>query len=195
MQPEIPHMHRLYFTERAKMQLELGEEIQACAISAPQSGRGFGLPSRKAQSQPRKAVPGRRDAFEGVPADPGRPSKRAAGGLCRADRRSDRRWRRGPPGRYRRPPRRRTADGREGAAAPDSRGARGAEAVSRRVPDRTRPTARRREPAAPRDCPGIPDSLGVAPETARIDAEGIEHHVSEETLAAFRHAMAGNKRR
>ena len=38
-------------------------------------------------------------------------------------------------------------------------------------------------------------SLGVAPETARIDAEGIEHHVSEETLAAFRHAMAGNKRR
>ena len=38
-------------------------------------------------------------------------------------------------------------------------------------------------------------SLGVAPETARIDAEGIEHHVSEETLAAFRHAMAGNKSR
>jgi DtxR family manganese transport transcriptional regulator len=36
-------------------------------------------------------------------------------------------------------------------------------------------------------------SLGVAPETARIDAEGIEHHVSEETLAAFRHSMAGNK--
>jgi DtxR family manganese transport transcriptional regulator len=38
-------------------------------------------------------------------------------------------------------------------------------------------------------------SLGVAPETARIDAEGIEHHVSEETLAAFRLAMARNKRR
>ncbi|MSP03247.1 MAG: manganese-binding transcriptional regulator MntR [Acetobacteraceae bacterium] len=34
-------------------------------------------------------------------------------------------------------------------------------------------------------------SLGVGPETARIDAEGIEHHVSEETLAAFRRAMAG----
>jgi DtxR family manganese transport transcriptional regulator len=38
-------------------------------------------------------------------------------------------------------------------------------------------------------------SLGVAPETARIDAEGIEHHVSEETLAAFRHSMAGSKAR
>ncbi len=34
-------------------------------------------------------------------------------------------------------------------------------------------------------------SLGVSPETARIDAEGIEHHVSSETLAAFRRAMAG----
>lgn len=33
-------------------------------------------------------------------------------------------------------------------------------------------------------------SLGVSSETARIDAEGIEHHVSEETLAAFRRAMA-----
>ena len=32
-------------------------------------------------------------------------------------------------------------------------------------------------------------SLGVSPETARIDAEGIEHHVSSETLAAFRRAM------
>ena len=38
-------------------------------------------------------------------------------------------------------------------------------------------------------------SLGVAPETARIDAEGIEHHVSEETLAAFRHSMAASKSR
>src|SRR5271165_2890934 len=28
--------------------------------------------------------------------------------------------------------------------------------------------------------------LGVSPETARRDAEGIEHHVSAETLAAFR---------
>ncbi len=34
-------------------------------------------------------------------------------------------------------------------------------------------------------------SLGVSSETARIDAEGIEHHVSDETLAAFRRAMAG----
>jgi DtxR family manganese transport transcriptional regulator len=29
-------------------------------------------------------------------------------------------------------------------------------------------------------------SLGVAEESARLDAEGIEHHVSEETLAAMR---------
>lgn len=29
-------------------------------------------------------------------------------------------------------------------------------------------------------------ALGVSPEIARIDAEGMEHHVSEETLIAFR---------
>lgn len=28
-------------------------------------------------------------------------------------------------------------------------------------------------------------ALGISPETARIDAEGIEHHVSAETLEAF----------
>lgn len=28
-------------------------------------------------------------------------------------------------------------------------------------------------------------ALGISADTARIDAEGIEHHVSEETLAAF----------
>lgn len=33
--------------------------------------------------------------------------------------------------------------------------------------------------------------LGVSAETARIDAEGIEHHVSSETLEAFRRAMKG----
>jgi DtxR family manganese transport transcriptional regulator len=38
-------------------------------------------------------------------------------------------------------------------------------------------------------------SLGVDSATARIDAEGIEHHVSEATLAAFRRAMAGNRSR
>ncbi|MCW4116255.1 manganese-binding transcriptional regulator MntR [Aurantimonas sp. MSK8Z-1] len=32
--------------------------------------------------------------------------------------------------------------------------------------------------------------LGVSAETARIDAEGIEHYVSEETLEAFRTLMA-----
>ncbi|MFV0416271.1 MAG: manganese-binding transcriptional regulator MntR [Chthoniobacterales bacterium] len=29
------------------------------------------------------------------------------------------------------------------------------------------------------------EALGISPDTARIDAEGIEHHVSPETLAAF----------
>ncbi|PLU77241.1 transcriptional regulator MntR [Sinorhizobium medicae] len=29
-------------------------------------------------------------------------------------------------------------------------------------------------------------ALGISPETARIDAEGIEHHVSAETLETFR---------
>jgi DtxR family manganese transport transcriptional regulator len=29
-------------------------------------------------------------------------------------------------------------------------------------------------------------ALGVSPETARLDSEGIEHHVSEETLTAMR---------
>lgn len=29
-------------------------------------------------------------------------------------------------------------------------------------------------------------ALGISAETARIDAEGVEHHVSEETLEAFR---------
>ena len=33
-------------------------------------------------------------------------------------------------------------------------------------------------------------SLGICEETARIDAEGIEHHVSVETLEAFRRTMA-----
>jgi DtxR family manganese transport transcriptional regulator len=32
-------------------------------------------------------------------------------------------------------------------------------------------------------------SLGVSAETARLDAEGIEHYVSAETLKAFRRAM------
>jgi DtxR family manganese transport transcriptional regulator len=32
-------------------------------------------------------------------------------------------------------------------------------------------------------------ALGVSPETARCDAEGLEHHVSQETLDAFEHAL------
>ena len=36
--------------------------------------------------------------------------------------------------------------------------------------------------------------IGVDPETARIDAEGIEHHVSEATLRVFR-AFSARKRR
>jgi len=34
-------------------------------------------------------------------------------------------------------------------------------------------------------------ALGVSAETARCDAEGIEHHVSDETLAAFERFSAG----
>ncbi|WP_407522132.1 manganese-binding transcriptional regulator MntR [Methylobacterium oryzisoli] len=34
-------------------------------------------------------------------------------------------------------------------------------------------------------------ALGVSPEVARCDAEGIEHHVSRETLEAFRRFVAG----
>ncbi|WP_274628830.1 manganese-binding transcriptional regulator MntR [Arvimicrobium flavum] len=33
-------------------------------------------------------------------------------------------------------------------------------------------------------------ALGISPETARIDSEGIEHHVSAETLEAFRAFLA-----
>ena len=33
-------------------------------------------------------------------------------------------------------------------------------------------------------------ALGIGPETARRDAEGIEHHVSRETLDAFRRFTA-----
>ena len=29
-------------------------------------------------------------------------------------------------------------------------------------------------------------ALGISPDTARRDAEGIEHHVSDETLSVFR---------
>lgn len=36
-------------------------------------------------------------------------------------------------------------------------------------------------------------SLGVSAETARIDAEGIEHHVSGETLEAFRKALRNTR--
>jgi DtxR family manganese transport transcriptional regulator len=36
-------------------------------------------------------------------------------------------------------------------------------------------------------------SLGVSPETARRDAEGIEHHVSNETLDAFRRFAKGQE--
>ena len=36
-------------------------------------------------------------------------------------------------------------------------------------------------------------ALGVSPETARRDAEGIEHHVSAETLEAFRAFAEGRR--
>ncbi|NNM71922.1 manganese-binding transcriptional regulator MntR [Enterovirga sp. DB1703] len=38
-------------------------------------------------------------------------------------------------------------------------------------------------------------ALGIEPETARRDAEGIEHHVSRETLEAFRRFAKKNKAR
>jgi len=37
-------------------------------------------------------------------------------------------------------------------------------------------------------------SIGVSAEAARIDAEGIEHHVSAETLEAFRRIIDGSTR-
>ena len=36
------------------------------------------------------------------------------------------------------------------------------------------------------------EAVGVDPETARTDAEGIEHHVSRETLAAFERFLERN---
>jgi DtxR family manganese transport transcriptional regulator len=36
--------------------------------------------------------------------------------------------------------------------------------------------------------------LGVSEEQARVDAEGIEHHVSKETLAAFQQLLDRNKK-
>ncbi len=32
--------------------------------------------------------------------------------------------------------------------------------------------------------------VGVPPETARLDAEGVEHHVSDETLGVFQHILS-----
>jgi DtxR family transcriptional regulator, manganese transport regulator len=37
-------------------------------------------------------------------------------------------------------------------------------------------------------------ALGVGEEQARIDAEGIEHHVSKETLQAFRRLLSDHQR-
>jgi DtxR family manganese transport transcriptional regulator len=37
-------------------------------------------------------------------------------------------------------------------------------------------------------------ALGVGAETAGTDAEGIEHHVSDETLDAFRNYVAKHRR-
>jgi DtxR family manganese transport transcriptional regulator len=40
---------------------------------------------------------------------------------------------------------------------------------------------------------GFLRAIGVSEETARRDAEGIEHHVSAETLAAFQRVAAGRR--
>ena len=37
------------------------------------------------------------------------------------------------------------------------------------------------------------EALGIDPETARADAEGMEHHVSDPTLAAFERFIAAHK--
>ena len=37
------------------------------------------------------------------------------------------------------------------------------------------------------------EALGISPSVARSDAEGIEHHVSEETLAAFEKYLTANR--
>ena len=37
-------------------------------------------------------------------------------------------------------------------------------------------------------------AIGISPDTARIDAEGIEHHVSAETLQAFERFVAGKRK-
>jgi DtxR family manganese transport transcriptional regulator len=37
-------------------------------------------------------------------------------------------------------------------------------------------------------------ALGISPETARLDAEGIEHHVSPETLEVFGRFVRGRRR-
>ena len=42
---------------------------------------------------------------------------------------------------------------------------------------------------------GLLRALGVSDEVARIDAEGIEHHVSEETLRAFELLLARQARK
>ena len=69
-------------------------------------------------------------------------------------------------------------------------GPRHPQALPRRLPDRGGPPRRRREQVRHQTVEAFLRSLGVSAETARIDAEGIEHHVSSETLAAFRRAMA-----
>jgi len=49
------------------------------------------------------------------------------------------------------------------------------------------------ESVRPRVGPGIHRSLGVPDDIAQSDAEGIEHHVSAETLAAF-HRFLGSRK-
>lgn len=58
--------------------------------------------------------------------------------------------------------------------------------LARCIPDAGRGKAGAGEPRAPSNRRAFLLVLGVSPEIARRDAEGIEHHVSEETLAKFR---------
>jgi DtxR family manganese transport transcriptional regulator len=56
----------------------------------------------------------------------------------------------------------------------------------RGLSDAGRGETRAGEPRAPPACREFLLVLGVSPEIARRDAEGMEHHVSEETLVKFR---------
>jgi DtxR family transcriptional regulator, manganese transport regulator len=62
-------------------------------------------------------------------------------------------------------------------------------ALPRNFSDRCRTKAGRRMQVAACDGGFFLRSLGISERIAELDAEGIEHHVSPETLAAFEHPL------